>query len=278
MASLAGRGTSQSIATDWASRVVINGGPAPSLNTVNAVNTFVTALSNNGLLSKIYTMSVVPPDSLMAVATPVIKVLGSDPWGQNAFNAGLLSTTGLAGNGTTSFMNLGFSPADVITAGGDPTTSFGIDVYDAISSNSNVIEVGSEGVSVNTSISLLCQFAGTTYFDCPYFGASGRINFNPTTGQRLVMGNRSAGNAQQIYEYDSVNLLRLSATGSNNLTGQPVGNDVFFAWASNRSGGQLNTNKTLSYVCLRKGFSPAEIAIYAPLVQQLRVNLGGGFA
>ncbi len=270
---------SVSLSSVWANRVVANGGALPSLATRVAAETFSNSLASSGLLSKIYAMNIVAPDSLIAVLTPFICLVGNQLWTNHNFVLADLTINGLIGDGANKWMDVTFSPTDInLFPGGDVTTNFGIDFYDSASTNTSTIEVGAEANTVNLSISLLAQFAGTTFWDCPFDATLGRISFATVTGQRLIMANRSAGNAQQIYEYESGTGFNTRVTGANNVTGAPVVGVNWFVWASNRTAATLASDKRGSYVCFRQGFTLIEAQNYALIVQQLRVDIGGGFA
>lgn len=257
-------------------RVIDNGGAALGVSTILAENTFVSSLITAGLWGKFYAIGTVAPDGIIAVASPLVKVAGIDPWINNGFGGGALSVNGLQGDGVH-FFNVGFSPQTIqgIAGAPDPASSFGIDFNTSLATNSNTIEVGAEGGDVNSSISLLIQFGGTCYWDCPYDGAAGRISFGVPNGERLTMGNRSAGNAQQTYE-QRIGLFFTRVTGANNEAGKPVSASNFYWMATNRAVSTLTSDKRCSYVAWRQGFTLAEAQAYAPIVQTLRVGLGGG--
>lgn len=257
-------------------RVVVNGGAALGVSTISAENTFVSSLITAGLWGKFYAIGTVAPDNITAVGSPLVKVAGSDPWINNGFGGGALTVNGLQGDGVH-FYDVGFSPQTIqgIAGAPDPASSFGIDFNTSLATNSNTIEVGAEGGDVNSSISILIQFGGTCYWDCPYDGAAGRISFVVPNGERLTMGNRSAGNAQQTYEY-RLGAFFTRVTGANNEAGKPVSASNFYWMASNRAVSKLTSDKRCSYVAWRQGFTLAEAQAYAPIVQQLRVDLGGG--
>lgn len=96
--------------TDWAARVVINGGAAPSTNTKNALNTFYLSLVSEGIASKMKTVNCIVPDNLIAATTPLIKVAGIDPWTNTNYINADLSVNGLLDPENTAQLSTGFSP------------------------------------------------------------------------------------------------------------------------------------------------------------------------
>lgn len=58
--------------TAWVARVIANGGSAPSNNSINAVNTFWSAVKAAGISSKMIHVNCIAPDSYIAATTPLI--------------------------------------------------------------------------------------------------------------------------------------------------------------------------------------------------------------
>jgi hypothetical protein len=93
--------------TDWAQRVVNNGGAMPSQNTICAVETLRTTLITLGVTNKIYSMCNFVPDSVIASATPLFTHKGYPMWTNN-FSSAHLSVHGLKSFGTN-FMDTGIT-------------------------------------------------------------------------------------------------------------------------------------------------------------------------
>ena len=73
------------LATSWATRVVTNGGAAPSGATVLAISNFCYALDAAGLTSSFLALNVFAPDSLIAAMTPLIHNKGLADWRSMGF-------------------------------------------------------------------------------------------------------------------------------------------------------------------------------------------------
>lgn len=263
---------------DWAARVVLNGGAAPAAATQTAIDTFISGLSTNGILNKFYTINVIAPDNLTAASTPLYNYLGLDPWVNNGpFVGADLTVNGLVGNGASKYFNLGFGPQDCILSaiGGNPNSDFGMDAYCSVATATNSCEIGAAGADFNQAVNFYVQFGGTTYWDCPYNAGNGRISV-VHAGNVFNIANRSAANAQQIYDYSSGLGFRTLITGAVNNAGAASAAVNFYAFRNNQAAPQYS-DKRLSYIAIRKGFTLAQTQAYALLVQNLRVDLGGGY-
>src|SRR5258705_1931242 len=99
--------------TDWANRVVANGGSAPSAGTKTALSTFVAGCKADAIWAKIFALNCFVPDNLIACFTPLVVGSGSDPWINSGglFVNGDLSVNGLTGNASNNFLNTGILPS-----------------------------------------------------------------------------------------------------------------------------------------------------------------------
>lgn len=95
------------VTTDWALRVMTNGGAMPSQNTIIAVETLRTTLIAQGITNKIYGMCNFVEDSVIASATPLFLHKGYTMWTNN-FSSAHLSRHGLKSYGTN-FMDTGIT-------------------------------------------------------------------------------------------------------------------------------------------------------------------------
>lgn len=111
------------LVTDWALRVVANGGAMPSQNTIQAMETLRLGCISAGLTNKIYSLCVFVPDSVIASATPLFLHKGYPMWTNN-FVIGDLSVNGLKGDGTSKAMDTGCM-AKALASGGVSDTSDG---------------------------------------------------------------------------------------------------------------------------------------------------------
>lgn len=98
--------TGKFVITDWANRVVANGGAMPSQATIACMETLRASLVALNVTNKIYSLCIFVPDSVIAAATPLIIHKGYPMWTNN-FVGGDLNTYGLKGDGTTKAMDTG---------------------------------------------------------------------------------------------------------------------------------------------------------------------------
>lgn len=99
--------TENPVVTDWAARVVTNGGAEVSIDNREILSTFMDGLDAAGLTNKMVVLNLFVPDNLIAACTPLIVNAGNDPWTNANFVAGDLTTHGLKGNGTNKYLNTG---------------------------------------------------------------------------------------------------------------------------------------------------------------------------
>ena len=95
--------------TDWARRVVANGGAFPSQNTINAMETLRLGVIAAGLDTSISSMLVLVPDSAIAASTPLFVGIGLDPWTNHGFVDGDLTVEGMKGNGSSKYLDSGIT-------------------------------------------------------------------------------------------------------------------------------------------------------------------------
>src|SRR5258705_5233153 len=65
--------------TDWANRVVANGGSAPSTGTKTALSTFVAGCKADSIWAKIFGLNFFVPDNLITCFIPLVIGMGSEP-------------------------------------------------------------------------------------------------------------------------------------------------------------------------------------------------------
>lgn len=96
--------------TEWYNRVLVAGGSS-SMATLNAVDTFVTTLVNNGIYNKIYRCNLFCGDVTASLLIPIINFSGSArETSSNFVAADYNPATGLLGNGSNKYLNTGLNP------------------------------------------------------------------------------------------------------------------------------------------------------------------------
>ena len=259
-----------SMGTNWALRVVANGGAQPSNSTIAALDTFYDTLVASNIAAKMKSVNCYASDSLTACLTPLIVGSGYDPWRNTNFVDGDLDTNGLAGNGTTKFLDPGFSPP------GFSTNSVGLTIYVYTGNNSNQSEIGCWPTASGYDLQL---YGGSVYFDSPYASGAGRISHASPNYVGYLSANRIANNDARIYIASSTNTHAQTGTTDVNVVadGRAANNAHFYVFANNQSGPLYFSSKRLSLTAFHDGLNTNESFAFFTAIQTLRTNLGGGF-
>ena len=259
--------------TGWAARVVVNGGAAPSVATINALDIFYKALEAASLISKLVAVNTFAPDNLVASITPLIVGGGSDPWTNYNFVSGDLTSAGLQGNGSNKYLRTGINPSTVYSGSGN----FGATAYNMSSSfTSYRPDVGI--FSSNAYTSRLYAPYSTSYSQITSFGGgeagSGYLNSSVLSGyQGYYSGNRLDSSTLVMYQANSSVGHYKAAQSSSAYGGVPNAEYYVFNSSVNAS----YSDKRLSFVALHWGLTLAESAALYSAVQALRTAFGGGY-
>lgn len=269
------------VVTDWAARVVTNGGAAPSAGTRTALDTFYKGLVADGLSSVFHTLNCMVPDSLAACLTPLIKTQGIDPWGNtpNAavpFSAASLSVNGLIGNGT-SYLSTNVSAAVF------NKSSYGITVYIYDGTNDNTSrDMGTMGDnSYNYPILLYPSFASTCYWDFVTNAGFTRIFTAQTPSYQGYLHACYHANNAYVYKANSGTAHTQLMTGGpyTDAASLPDSWMYFFSVSTgpNNYSASYPTAKRFSFCALSAGLTAVQSAALYARVQQMRTDLGGGY-
>lgn len=274
----------ESVSSDWSTRVQANGGPAPSLKTLWALQIFVDRLTIADLWSKMLDFVFFPPDSLIAACTPVKVTYGNSLWATNSFTPDLLSVNGLAGQETADYylttgINLNKSPA---FTGLSPSIFPGLSVYVVDpTSDDEFFEMGTDffsGLNLATGFSESGEHSsGLAVFDAYGQDDGEVVEANPTF-KGFVSGNRTDLAHSALYRANSVKPFETVAeTDSNNTTlAAEDSNMVCFGTRLHGDPSRF-TNRTLSFAAFHYGLTAGAAENLFKYVQGLRMDLGGGF-
>jgi hypothetical protein len=261
--------------TDWATRVVTNGGAAVSSATMQAMNTFYGALNAAGtIIGKIKSMVCITPGSLIEAATPLIKTFGTDPWGQTA-NL-VLTVNGIVATVGSSYMTPGITPSAVFSSinnGG--LTAY---IYTTTNGDSSAVDMGcNQGSSKyfalysNFFAASKQQAIGDFYSSSNYLGGltspgTGFFSANDTGGVGTMYVGSSSGFGVVAGAFDSGR-------------GGTIPAIPMYVMGINSSGITAGTTtvRRYSFFCIHDGFTQTEAKALFNAVQALRVALGGGY-
>lgn len=264
----------------WAVRVVLNGGPVPSQNTLNAANTFLNSISS--LRSRIYHLNFIAPDSIIAMRTPLIKTIGFDPWLPKIIGAGFAETIGPNGwRGAADAANgivydTGVNPSSISSFN---ISNGGISIYIAANglTDSPIIAAGAGAGA--TGIEIAAAYPVASSFLQLYDAGTVLTPINTCGGGcgGFYMGVRTAVNRNNLYSARSNFAWQSFSTSAGNNTTLPPSITIAFGGHNTGLGFNLCPHFPFSFFAIHDGFSSADGQTLFNAVQALRVALGGGF-
>lgn len=272
-------------ALDWSIRVAANGGnPA---GTLLAVSEFCWAIDAAGVRSLIRRCNLFCGGNLSGALVPLYRsasfggtVLGNSTDTNNNFVSGdFTETTGLKGNGTTKFLNTGFSPASFASTSSVHLSysGTGLETTSAATSGSgdrfaigtfNNAEAGLYDLSIanwlaatgpNQRGSRFSTFAGFVY---------GSSSSRGTTESHLI-GTRTSTTAAALYGGGS-SIATNSASVTPSSHSQPI---YVFGLNLNGTAGVL-TAGTLRMYSIGAGLNATQAAAFSAAVSALNIALG----
>jgi len=262
--------------SDWAKRVVANGGGLPSARIQDAFGTseFDLTLVNNSLDSLMVILNTVCPGDVPTASTPLYKLQGLDPWTNNNFVNADVTLNGIIGDGATKYLDLG-----TINTGlnGMGNNSAGMTLYFATGNNNVESEFGDFNAFTNEAWNLQNQ-SGTSYYECYGFLGNDFVSAANSNWAGFLSGSRIAANDIRLYKANSTTAFVQIASNTNartNSGGQF--RTIFMAvWDSN-GGAPINfSTKRLSFGALHPGLTSGQTQTLFNAVQRLRQRYGGG--
>jgi hypothetical protein len=265
-------------ARDWANRVTINGGAAPSAGNVTAAQTFVDALKTAGIWSKMISINMLAPDNAVALKTPLLKGAGSDPWNFVNYVDGTMRTA----NGYKG-LNSGYAITGVQPSSAFPSAfDAGLTVYIHTGVNENYADMG-----VNMAGDYLPAYQISTSYANDGAGHLNYLLADVNNSAYRALASNSAGvgyhSANRIAQSDFRVFKANSGVAhfelANNL------NACVDKWASVT--GIINLNllagvggagsKTISFAAIHRGLTSSESQAFYNAIQALRTSFGGGY-
>ena len=255
------------VTSNWAARVVTNGGTAIPAANQTAVCNMVAGLISDGVWSNVLVMNVLDPTSLIGSHTPLKVGTGIDPWTSN-YVSGDLSANGLTGDGSSKHATTGFFGDSWSSTG-----SVGFFAYCYTSGSAGNGLVNGLGDAGNTMVWGIVAASGgnATFYNGLYAGnivvaAPGNGYFSSqrvsTTDHRAYWANGS--NAHQ----------QLGSNLTNNAG--TLQHSPFWIGCSDTVFNDCS-NATLSVVGLTNGLVSADDAKLFSRIQTYLVARGGGF-
>jgi hypothetical protein len=260
--------------TDWANRVVTNGGGAVSSATMQAMNTFYRSLNAGGtIIGKIKAMCCVTPGGFIEATTPLIKAFGNDPWAGSAANFNL-TVNGLQASSANSFLNTGVIPSACFAS----TSTGGLTayVYTTTANDSAAVDIG-----VTQGATFYCALYSNFFINPNEYGLvdmyNNTNNFGafPSPGTGFFSGSVVAGTGQ-LYVGSSSGFNTLGAARAGAAGNLPT--IAIYAMGINSSGATAGTTtvRRYSFFALHDGLTAKETQNLFNAVDALRIALGGG--
>lgn len=266
--------------TDWARRVVLNGGAMPSGNTIQAMENLRKGCIAAGLTNKIDAMCVFVPDSLIAATTPLFLHLGYPMWTNTSFVIGDLNVNGLKGDGIAKALNSGVKAKDALDPA-NPPRGMAVIVTESSSNAVNVV-IGQQEGAGSTAFFMSVSTLGDTEWiasalnaslltDTPDWGRVGFVSCQVTTN---VTTNITVYVASPL---ESHKVLTNRETPGNLSWTEAATDDTISIFARKRDGTNDNwAPQRLSLAVITKGFSQTESSNFWVLARTCREQLGGG--
>jgi hypothetical protein len=257
----------------WARRVVVNGGPMPSGNTLTALASFNLAIRD--IRSQIVACNFFALDSVIAARTPlIVGPSGVDPWdnlahdnydGRSGLNGWALNIVGdptLVGIIQPSLSGLSFNSAGVVLYGYD----IAADPQHAIDFGALHVATG-DGLYFGTASGNKKTQIGKVLLTVAGAGANGFYSCQRTGSTSLNMYFANSGSA-----HASIGSIATAETGDiSNLNfsmGIGMNTDGTFGEALGR---------IYSFAAVTTGMNATDSGTLYAAVQALRTSLGGGF-
>lgn len=264
--------------TDWARRVVANGGAAPSASTISAMETFRLGLVSAGLDTKIHSLCVFVPDSLTAALTPLIKNKGSDPWTNHSFVSGDLTVEGIKGDAASKYLDTGVQAksGQAVDSG---TGNCGLTLI-VTESNSNAVgyEIGHQNNNLGVA-SLKLQVSSAATAKTGFLAtdsAGSSAAFNTDFGRAGYVSGNSVGGVLSVFTASPQESHVQFSTASIATTATTT-SETIFGFCINEGGSPTGySGERISVMAIHTGFSISESATFWGLLKTLRDSLGGG--
>lgn len=257
------------IGDEWAKRVVTNGGPAPSGNTLRALATFRSAIS--GINSQIVTCNFFAPDSVVAARTPLIVGPGPGIWGETT--PGYDGRKGLNGWGFGSVLDPQLINIFTPSSSGQVFTSLGVVLYGyAIIDGNNHGDFGAVHTATGDGLNFKTN-AGSPSAQVGRVSLAASVSLNGFYScQRTSSTNFNIYFANSTHAHASVGSTATAETGV-------ISNLNFSMGIGTNTDGTFDAggNRTYSFAAVTTGMNATDSATLYAAVQALRTSLGGGF-
>jgi hypothetical protein len=271
----------------WAAQVVSNGGTTPSLSTRWAVSVFYNGLVGTGLLSQMLMVNCFAPDNVAAATTPLIQGAGFQPWVKHVtVIPSQLSEHGMqysANSGTSQYWDTGFQGGSFPSDTDAGFTWYAFNDPGAYLNGSNNFDLGyTNNAGTQACVGTIFREGGTNAPIAEIWAATGGTlqgTAGTITRGGYLSANRTASNAASLYYANSLTahsaIATIATTGGTRQAASIYVNGVDATDQANN--GILSSGQCISFFATHHGLSSGQSLALFNLVQQMRVNMGGGF-
>ncbi len=267
--------------SDWSRRVILNGGPNPSANTVNCMETLRKALIAQGITNKIYSLCVFVPDSVIAAATPLFLHKGYPMWTNN-FVIGDLNVNGLKGNAIDKFMDSGVLPNNTgIATNGTGSRGMTVVVSETSSNNAAAFMGFQEGGSGSVLVNLAVAADGDLEWIPTDLNAAFNVETNDIARTGWISGNvvvEGGTTNTTVFVASPLETHKILITEVRVARGtDTASNTTITVFASRNASTPTSFNaQRLSFAMLHDGLTQTESSNVWWAVKTCRECLGGG--
>jgi hypothetical protein len=263
------------VASDWAARVVTNGGTAIPAANVTAACNFVSTLKASGDWSNLLVVNLGDPTSLIGFETPLLRGSGGggiDPWTNNSVVSGDISANGFTGDGGSKKFQTGFG-----TWASSQSVGFAVYIYNATGSGASFpYDMGvSDGGGTNY-YTIAARFPSTNQTHAISGNNSNNAILTAFPGNGYFSDQRVSSTDHRLYW----------ANGSN--AHAQIGATDTFSWTSTLAGVPMYvgcgdfifngcSTDTMSAFIFSNGLSAAADARVFSALQTYLIARGGGF-
>jgi hypothetical protein len=267
------------IVTEWANRVISNGGNTTSASTQAALSTFVQTLNTNGILSLMLSVNCFVPDGLIAATTPLINSAGNNLYTNTSFVSSDLNGHGLKGDASSKYLDTGFTgtsfPSD---------NNAGMTIYCSQTASAGQYDtgytsnLGDISFVVTTHAGAAATFMGQIWSTTDVTTGSANL-ISPSTGSYLSV-NRVSSTDLKLYAANSRTPHYVVLSNTTTRTSSRNGTTVYIFAIRAFNSGTLpfgHSNSRMSFFAIHYGLTQAQSQVLFNAVQTLRQTLGGGY-
>lgn len=261
----------------YADDVVANGGDPLSEAQLQAFSDFCDALDTASISGKMISVMVFWRD-LTTAFTPLYQVGGNDPWTNNNFVVGDLSVNGLKGDGSTTYLDSGFTGTDLFTVS---NAGLSLMVYEHVSPSGAATEFGGDDFvnyfQLRTAYGADPILADAFCYSGEAESYAPSVSYSPSPITGMFSLNLTSATAFAFYHGTAAG--NLTTLGTNATEQTHVSDTNLFSHCYNSQGSASTfTLARISFIALHSGLTLGEAQDLYDAAYALRTALGGGAA